>query len=137
MMSRIQRPQLPLTILSKTTVDFMERVCLECQAVIKGRADKKFCDDTCRNNFNNHLMIEDLLYIRKINQILKKNRTILKKINTHGKTNIKTKHLLDMGFDFTYATHYSIINQMSFTFCYEYGYLNLGEEEILLVQKDE
>ena len=29
--------------------------CLQCDKVIRGRIDKKFCDDWCRNNFNNAL----------------------------------------------------------------------------------
>ena len=29
-----------------------EKRCLECGDVIKGRADKKFCDDQCRSNYN-------------------------------------------------------------------------------------
>ena len=27
--------------------------CLSCGKLLKGRVDKKFCDDYCRNNYNN------------------------------------------------------------------------------------
>ena len=30
-----------------------ERKCLECGTVLKGRSDKKFCSDYCRNTYNN------------------------------------------------------------------------------------
>ena len=29
------------------------RLCLECGDHLKGRIDKKFCSDYCRNSFNN------------------------------------------------------------------------------------
>jgi len=29
------------------------RKCLHCDHVLKGRTDKKFCDDYCRNTYNN------------------------------------------------------------------------------------
>ncbi|MFA6947300.1 MAG: DUF2116 family Zn-ribbon domain-containing protein, partial [Pedobacter sp.] len=33
----------------------MERECLDCGAALRGRTDKKFCDDQCRSNFNNRM----------------------------------------------------------------------------------
>ncbi|WP_170122572.1 hypothetical protein [Mucilaginibacter oryzae] len=32
-----------------------ERVCLDCGTPLQGRADKKFCNDLGRNNYNNQL----------------------------------------------------------------------------------
>jgi len=29
------------------------KTCLACGKILKGRVDKKFCDDYCRNNYNN------------------------------------------------------------------------------------
>ena len=31
----------------------MEKRCLECNDVLHGRSDKKFCSDACRNTYNN------------------------------------------------------------------------------------
>lgn len=33
----------------------MDKKCLECGEKIVGRADKKFCNDYCRNAYNNNL----------------------------------------------------------------------------------
>jgi len=54
-----------------------ERRCLDCQEPLKGRADKKFCNDLCRNNYNNRLKSESNNLVRRINGILRKNRNIL------------------------------------------------------------
>lgn len=114
----------------------MDRLCLDCEKALKGRTDKKFCDDLCRNNYNNHLNSEELSPLKKINSILKKNRLILAKLNPEGKAKIAKKNLLVSGFNFDYHTHiHQTKNGHSYTFCYEYGYLILNEEDILLVKR--
>ncbi|MBE8715542.1 hypothetical protein [Sphingobacterium hungaricum] len=116
----------------------MERFCLDCGTLLKGRIDKKFCDDQCRSHYNNHVKADDSLVIRSINQILKKNRSILKSLNPDGKNKVKRKSLMQKGFDFTYFTHtYSTQKGSLYYFCYEYGYLNLENEEVLLVRRGE
>ena len=32
-----------------------KRECLECREPVKGRVDKKFCSDYCRNAYNNNV----------------------------------------------------------------------------------
>ncbi|RDC56333.1 hypothetical protein DU508_12065 [Pedobacter chinensis] len=116
----------------------MERLCLDCGKPVKGRADKKFCDDGCRNNYNNHLKSGDSSVINKINLILKKNRTILANLNPNGKVKVLKKKMLTAGFNFDYHTHtYQTQNGKTYRFCYEYGLLDLSDEEILLVKRDE
>ena len=115
-----------------------ERVCLDCGAPVKGRTDKKFCDDQCRSNYNNRLKINTDGFIKQINQILKKNRQALEKLNPEGKTRINKSKLLEQGFNFTYFTHvYETQKGQTYKFCYEYGYLELDENELLLVRKEE
>jgi hypothetical protein len=46
----------------------------------KGRADKKFCDDYCRTNYNNQLKSCENNYVRNINNALGKNRRILEEL---------------------------------------------------------
>jgi len=115
----------------------MERLCLDCNTAVKGRSDKKFCDDLCRNNYNNKLKGQDNIFVKDINHVLKKNRTILAKFNPEGKTKISKKKLLTAGFNFDYHTHnYSTLNGNTYVFCYEYGYLPLINDEFLLVKKE-
>ncbi len=115
----------------------MERSCLDCGKAVKGRADKKFCDDACRNNYNNRLKVEDNLFVKKLNQILKKNRAILLKFNPEGKTKISKAKLLTAGFNFDYHTHnLQTQNGNTYIFCYEFGYLPLANDEFLLVKRE-
>lgn len=116
----------------------MERLCLDCNAVINGRADKKFCDDQCRTNYNNHLRTEDNGFLNEVNRILRKNRDILKGKNPEGKTKVKREVLLRKGFDFNFHTHtYATQKGATYIFCYEQGYLLLENDEVLLVKREE
>jgi hypothetical protein len=114
----------------------MERICLECQKPIKGRADKKFCDDNCRSSYNNLRKAADNNFVKSINQILKKNRSILKENNPTDKIKINRSRLVRQGYNFDFHTHtYTNKKEMTYFFCYEYGYLTLAHGEVLLVRK--
>jgi hypothetical protein len=112
----------------------MERKCAECNNIIKGRADKKFCSDQCRYLYNNRLKLDKEKEVLRINSILRKNRTILKRLNPVGKTTVRKEVLKAEKFDFNYFTHIYITNKgNTYYFCYEYGYLPLQDEKILIV----
>jgi hypothetical protein len=114
-----------------------ERTCLDCGAPLHGRADKKFCNDLCRNNYNNQLNSTSYNLVRNINNILKRNRRILEELNPTGKTKTTLKKLTAKGFDFEYHTRsYHTQNGKTYHFCYEYGYLPLDGDEFLLVKRE-
>jgi hypothetical protein len=115
-----------------------ERVCLDCGTVLHGRADKKFCNDLCRNNYNNQLNSNSYNIVRNINNILRRNRRIMEELNPNGKTKTTRKKLALKGFDFEYHTRtYETQNGKTYYFCYEYGYLPLEADEVLLVKREE
>ena len=109
--------------------------CLECGEKIIGRADKKFCSDQCRNTYNNKLNSDASNTVRNINNILRKNRRILKEFNKQsGKTMVTKEALLTNGFKFTYHTHtYTTKKGDVYQFCYEQGYLFLQDKELYLL----
>jgi hypothetical protein len=110
--------------------------CEECGEVIKGRIDKKFCSDLCRNSFNNKLNSDSNNLVRNINNILRKNRRILEGLLQGDKTTLPKQKLLDKGFNFNYYTNQTTTkNNHTYTFCYEYGYLPLEKDIILIVKK--
>lgn len=117
----------------------MATECLECKEPIKGRIDKKFCSDMCRNAFNNKQNSDTTNYMRTVNNILRKNRRILqeKVEKGKGKANIHHDKLAEAGFNFTHITHtYTTKKGATYNFCYEYGYLPLERDFYFLVKWD-
>jgi hypothetical protein len=112
----------------------MTKACPECKAILIGRSDKKFCSDQCRYLHNNRLKTDKEKEVIRINSILRKNRTILKRLNPVGKTTVRKEVLVAEGFDFRYYTHtYITGNDNEYHFCYEYGYNFLPNERVLIV----
>ncbi|MEP7163110.1 MAG: hypothetical protein ABI741_00370 [Ferruginibacter sp.] len=112
-----------------------EKSCLYCDKEIRdGRSDKKFCDDCCRNRYNNVLNAAGNNLVRNINNALNKNRRILKTQLSTGKTKTTQKELIKAGFDFKYHTHTQLNKKDKlYHFCYEYGYLALENNALLIV----
>ena len=114
--------------------------CLACNKPLRGRTDKKFCDDYCRNAFNNQLKADSNNLIRNINNALRKNRRILEEL-LHAKEQMakaSRDKLLHHGFQFKYQTHtYTNQKGNSYHFCYEYGYLPLENNWYLIVKRKE
>ena len=111
--------------------------CLACGKPIKGRSDKKFCDDFCRNTYNNQLKSGDNNYVRSINNSLRRNRRILEELLPETEKMAKTtkEKLLQKGFQFKYSTHsYTNAKGNVYLFCYDYGYLPLEKDRYLLVR---
>ena len=116
----------------------MERVCLDCSNTLRGRTDKKFCDDQCRSNFNNRMKAGQQGCIGPINSILRKNHTVLSRICIGEKVRTSKDKLLINGFNPDYHTHLrQTQNGKTYYFCYDYGFLFLNKDEILIVKKME
>jgi hypothetical protein len=115
------------------------RLCLECNKPLKGRSDKKFCDDYCRNAYNNKSKVEESTYVRKINQVLKRNRHVLEELlGNEGMTKQSKASFINKGFQFPFHTH-QYVNKKGdiYYFCYEYGFLPLEGDMYLIVKKKE
>ena len=113
------------------------RKCLECSDPLRGRADQKFCSDACRNAYNNQKLGKSNNYMRKINRILKKNYSILEKLNPEDKTTTH-KSILDRdGFNFNHFTHiYETRSGRIYYFCYDQGFSALENNKFLLVREN-
>lgn len=110
------------------------RTCTECGKVLHGRADKKFCNDGCRNAHNNRVNAPATNFIRNVNATLGRNRKILDELNPSGKVKVKREMLLKNGFDFEYYTNsHTTKSGDTYRFCYEQGYLVLESGYVLLV----
>lgn len=113
------------------------RECLECGEIVKGRIDKKFCSDYCRNSYNNKVNKDSKNLIRNINNRLRKNYKILSELNTSGKTKVSRTKLYDKGFDFQLFTSiYTTKKGSTYFYVYDEGYLALENEIFLLIKRD-
>ncbi|MGB0850154.1 MAG: hypothetical protein ACPGTP_02810 [Bacteroidia bacterium] len=111
------------------------KTCLHCDKELLGRADKKFCDKQCRNDYNNTQNSVSNNYIRSVNRIIKKNRNILEELCPKDKSiKVNKKELTKLGFSFEYFTNtYKTKAEKTYYFCYEYGYVELENNYLALV----
>lgn len=115
-----------------------KKVCPECGDPIIGRRDKIFCSDQCRTTHYNKQNTDQNKFMRNINNILRKNRRILEKLNPNGKTTVTKTDLIDEGFKFSYFTNeYKTKSGKVYRFCYEQGYLQLDNNLFALVFRKE
>lgn len=112
-----------------------KKVCLDCGEPIKGRSDKKFCNDICRNSYNNKLNSDTNNYVRNINNSLRKNRRIMEELLTSSTVTVTKQKLNTAGFNFNYFTNLVKTKETKiYYFCYEFGYLFLEGDKVLLVK---
>ncbi|MBK0403716.1 hypothetical protein I5M27_12015 [Adhaeribacter sp. BT258] len=114
------------------------RKCAQCSNILIGRSDKRFCSEQCRSECHNHKKLQNTSEkkILQVNAILRKNRSILKMASPQGKTTVPRQILELAGFNFTYFTNLYRTNRgNTYYFCYDYGYLLLPEDKILIVNQ--
>lgn len=101
------------------------RYCLYCQKPLEGRADKKYCDHYCKSALQYQRDSESPeRFYNVVDNHLRLNRKILKQYNKAGKVTVRTKVLLDSGFNPKFFTHYwKTKNDDVYLFVYEYGFL--------------
>lgn len=124
------------------TVSTKSKKCLACGTALKGRIDKKFCNDYCRNNYNNQQKSKgsQSSLVRNINNALLKNRKVLESLlpETEETAKASKDKLQRLGFQFRYLTHiYTTKTGKVYYYCYEYGYLPLENDWFLIVRKKE
>jgi hypothetical protein len=117
----------------------VDRFCDLCGKIIRGRSDKRFCDDYCRNTHNNRLKGVVNNRVRNINHALNKNRRILENLlqesNSAPRTN--RERLEQMGFQFKYLTHVQVLRGKTYHYCYDHGYARLDNDWYQIVKRTE
>jgi predicted nucleic acid-binding Zn ribbon protein len=113
--------------------------CPQCGIQIKvGRTDKRFCSDDCRSQYHNNFNKGRSSYVRRVNRMLGKNRQILHRLAPNGKSKIRRAELLSHGFHFDWHTHiYETRSKKKYYFCYEYGWLEIENDFIIIVRRED
>ncbi|MDT0540199.1 hypothetical protein [Croceitalea sp. P059] len=112
--------------------------CLYCNKELDGRTDKKYCNLHCKSAYQYKKQKEGpQRFFNKVDNQLKLNRKLLKEYNKAGKSVIRAKILIDLGFNPDFFTHYWK-NQKGevYLFTYEFGFLRKsenGKEKFVLV----
>ncbi len=113
--------------------------CIACDKSIRGRTDKRFCNDYCRNSYNNQLKAPSNNLVRNINHTLSKNRRILESLIVENEemSKVKKERLIQQGYRFKYHTHQYINPKGSiYYYCYDYGYLYLEKDWCLIIRAE-
>jgi hypothetical protein len=107
----------------------VEKKCLDCGEIIRGRTDKKFCSDQCRNNYNNRLNRDTNNFVRNVHGLLRKNRRILADLYNDGKLKVHKDALFALGYNFSFFTHIiESSDKRKFHYCFEYGFSETGND---------
>ena len=110
-------------------ISAVEKKCLDCGDPIRGRTDKKFCSDQCRNNFNNRLNRDSNNFVRNVHGLLRKNRRILADLYADNRIRVHKDALFALGYNFSFFTHIiDTSHGYKYHYCFEYGYRETGND---------
>ncbi|UJP65141.1 DUF2116 family Zn-ribbon domain-containing protein [Mongoliitalea daihaiensis] len=115
----------------------IKNFCLYCGKLVRGRSDKKFCDDYCRNSHNNHRRSVDSGEVRTILSILKTNQKILATVLRDGEEFAKVSfvRLCELGYNFKYHTHTNVCkHSLSYQFCFERGIYRINKDWVIVLR---
>jgi hypothetical protein len=112
--------------------------CKICNNLVKGRSDKKFCSQRCKNYYHINLRKVTAIAVKDIDIILHRNRSILLEVLGKNLLQKKVPRILleKKKFNFKYTTHWHINSKnKTFFWVYDFGWMSFSDDEILLVRK--
>jgi predicted nucleic acid-binding Zn ribbon protein len=99
------------------------KLCPICQTPLNGRADKKYCSDQCRGIANHKKKLQNQIVLIAINQQLRRNRALLKKLCPEGTNTVRKEILVSMGFNFNlFTSMFLTSSRQVYYLCYDYSY---------------
>ena len=107
----------------------IHRSCACCGDRIRGRSDKRFCDDGCRNRWHNQNRRAPKMSdrARSVQRQLIKNRSILLTLlQTRKRCLVKRETLIRAGFYFEVYSHKTKYSGRVRTYCLDVGYRRRG-----------
>lgn len=117
--------------------DVVRSSCRFCGEPLKGRSDKRFCNNACRVAFHNARNEGKRIVIKAVNKVLLKNYQILKMHWDVGEREISQYMMLQSGFNFNYFTSIQKLDSgASYCFCYDIGFSKMDEATIRILKKE-
>jgi len=112
------------------------KYCAYCDKQIRGRCDKKFCNDWCRGSHNYEINRSTSTLVHAINLNLRRNRKILQSFLPVADETIEVERyrLLVYGFNFMYLTHMRVTTDATYYFCYDFGYHLVEVDKVAIMQ---
>lgn len=109
-------------------------LCKACEQKLVGRSDKKFCSDYCRNAYHGEKNRDQNNYMRNVNNILRRNRSILFELIELDKEIVEKEELRLRGFNFKFYTNSWQVNKTeNYYFIYECGFVELSESKVKIM----
>ena len=102
-------------------------ICKECHEPLRGRSDKKFCDDSCRLK-HYRKQNKSCSLVKSVEGVLLKNRALLKEMRREEPIERDSDRQLcwlrKKGFDFNFHTHVQHLPDGRLAImCFEEGYV--------------
>ncbi|MDA8595598.1 MAG: hypothetical protein ACPGR7_06355 [Flavobacteriaceae bacterium] len=113
----------------------MKRGCAECGHKLVGRTDKKFCNDYCRNAFNNKRYRKEHHVKRQIQGVLNLNYGILKGIcEQEAVTESSVQDLRSKGYQMQFFTNLSLTGEGEvLRQCFDMGLLTKENGQLYVI----
>jgi len=112
----------------------MKKRCFVCGESFRGRSDKKFCSAYCRSSYHNRIYAREDREMRRINNILRRNRRLLLSHLSDQRPSANLMRLVEQGFRTDYCTGYTLMDSGRVQYrCYEVCYeVNETEQTVVL-----
>lgn len=117
------------------------KTCLHCKDSFRGRSDKKFCNDYCRNAYNNQQKAMAFVHQRVTHQRLQRNYLLLSRYLSDTNTGpvcINKERLINDGFIWRYCTESRPLKNKNLLYgCYDIHYFSINERSLILLKENE
>lgn len=115
----------------------MPKMCPMCRKKVVGRSDKKFCSITYKSNYHFKLNKHTELAAKRVDKILRRNRSILREIMGKRTTKKKISRLLldKKKFNYNYITGFHInTKKKTIHHVYDYSWAIFSDQEVLIMK---
>ena len=115
-----------------------KKYCRLCKKIVRGRSDKKFCSNACKNEYHFRLRKSTQGVVTETDKILHRNRPILLECIGKNKKQIRiSRTILDKKkFNHSYITGYYINSKEKvYHLIYDFAWMEFSDGSILIIRR--